>query len=160
MSLHRFMLAASVGALVAAGPPAQAQTPPDGGTKFQPFTSVWSGVYTRDEADRGKRAAADLCGRCHGAGLDGTATAPVLVGPRFFERWHDLRLGDLIAYIQSAMPREHAFFVPAQTARDVSAFMLRESGVPAGKTPIPTDVQALSEILITRPPAAQDPPAR
>ncbi len=160
MPLHRFVLAASVGALLTAGLAAQAPTPADGGTKFQPFRSVWSGVYTRDEADRGKRAAADLCARCHGAELGGSATAPVLVGPRFFERWHDLRLGDVIAYIQSAMPREHAFFVPAQTARDISAFMLRESGVPAGKTPIPADVQALSEILITRPTAAQDSPAR
>jgi mono/diheme cytochrome c family protein len=112
---------------------------------------VWSGVYSTADADRGKQAYAQLCSRCHGATMKGGATAPGLIGTKFFDRWHDLRLGDVVAYIQAAMPREHDFYVSGQSARDIVSLMLQKSGVPAGKTPMPNDVKALQEILITRP---------
>src|SRR5512135_243300 len=77
----------------------------EGGPRYQPFKTVWAGVYTGAEADRGRQAYAQLCARCHGADRRGSASAPGLIGSKFFDRWHDLRLGDLIAYIQAAMPR-------------------------------------------------------
>jgi hypothetical protein len=161
MPLTRFALASVVVLAIAGIPSAAAQIPPDGGTRFQPFTSVWAGVYAKEEAVRGKRAAADLCGRCHGETLAG-GTASGLVKTQFFERWHDLRLADIVVYIQSAMPHEHDFFVPSETVRDIVAFILQESGVPPGNAPMSSDVQKLSEILITRPVASHpaDTPAR
>jgi hypothetical protein len=162
MPLTRFVLAASVAVLALAGiPSAAAQIPPDGGTRFQPFTTVWAGVYGKEEAGRGRRAAADLCGRCHGDTLAG-GTAPGLVKSQFFDRWHDLRLADVVVYIQSAMPHGHDFFVPPEKARDIVAFILQESGVAPGAAPMSSDVQKLSGILITLPPAARasDVPAR
>ena len=122
------------------------------GQAFQPFTTIWSGVYTQEEAARGVTKAAQFCGRCHGADLKG-ATAPKLTGSSFFDRWHDLRLLDPIAYIQSSMPHQHEVFITGDSVRDIVAFMLRESGVPAGTEPISKDVDVLTGILITRPPA-------
>jgi mono/diheme cytochrome c family protein len=120
---------------------------------YEPFPTIWSGVYSKAEAERGRQAYAQLCSRCHGVDMKGGVTAPGLVGSKFFDRWHDLRLGDVVAYIQAAMPREHEFFVPADSARAIVALMLSESGVPPGKNPMPSDVKLQHGILITpRPP--------
>jgi len=116
----------------------------------QPFPTIWSGVYSKTEAERGKQAYAQLCSRCHGADMKGGLTAPGLIGAKFFDRWHDLRLGDVVAYIQAAMPREHEFYVPADSARAIVALMLRESGVPPGREAMSTDIKIQHNILITR----------
>jgi len=118
---------------------------------FQPFKTVWEGVYTKAEAERGKTAYAELCARCHGAGLKGGASSPALAGAAFFDRWHDLRLGDVVAYIQAAMPRAHEFYIAPDKARDITALILAESGIPAGQTVMPGDPDTLAAILITRP---------
>src|ERR1700677_4631375 len=34
--------------------------------------SVWDGVYTAEQADRGKALYGKQCASCHGAGLDGS----------------------------------------------------------------------------------------
>jgi hypothetical protein len=139
-------------ACVAAAVAASAQTvKPE--ERFQPFKTVWAGVYSADQADRGKQTAAQLCGRCHGADLKGGQAAHGLTGRIFFDRWNNLRLLDVTAYIQAAMPHEHEFVIPADSTRDIVGFMLRESGVPAGREPMPKDVNVLGDILIVRPPA-------
>jgi S-disulfanyl-L-cysteine oxidoreductase SoxD len=117
----------------------------------QPFPTVWSGVYSNTEAERGKQVYAQLCSRCHGTDMKGGLTAPGLIGAKFFDRWHDLRLADVVAYIQAGMPKEHEFYVPADSARMLVAQMLRESGVPPGQKPMSTDVKSQHDILITRP---------
>ena len=119
---------------------------------YQHLKTVWAGVYAADDAGRGKQAATTLCARCHGADLTG-ATAPGLTGSKFFDRWSDLRLSDVVTYIQSAMPHEHEFFVTRDSTRDIVSFMLRESGVPPGDAPMTKDLTAMTEIVITRPPA-------
>src|ERR1700721_1956122 len=40
--------------------------------------SVWDGVYTAGQADRGKALYGKQCASCHGAGLDGSGQAPPL----------------------------------------------------------------------------------
>jgi len=151
MTTHRRMFGATVGALLAAVGVSVSSTALATAQSLQPFKTVWQGVYTQAEAARGKQAAAQLCSRCHGVNLAGGA-APRLTGSPFFERWHDLKVLDTTAYIQSAMPHEHEVFVSAEATRDIVAFMLQESGVPPGREPMPKDVDALSNILITRPP--------
>src|SRR5579871_6083904 len=109
-----------------------AQSPAATRSHYQPFPTIWNGVYRADQADRGKTTAARLCGACHGTELKGTDKAPRLTGQKFFDRWSDLRLSDLVAYIQSAMPGTHSFFVGPDDTRDIIGYLLRESGVPAG----------------------------
>jgi len=122
-----------------------------GEPEYQPFRTVWSGVYSKPEAERGKETAARLCGSCHGAELKG-GTAVRLTGPQFFERWDNLRLRDVVVQIQGTMPHGRDFFVPAGSTREVIAFMLRESGVPAGEERMPENLSVLGDILITRAP--------
>jgi mono/diheme cytochrome c family protein len=141
----RFTFGVAVGALLVAATLASGQS-------FQPFRTVWSGVYTKEEATRGKEQAAQICSRCHGVDLKGGA-ARALTGSAFFDRWHDLKVLDAVAYIQSAMPHEHEVFVSADATREILAFIFQESGVPAGSEPMSKDLKTLDGILITRTPA-------
>jgi mono/diheme cytochrome c family protein len=135
-------------ARILASPPGQSGP----ATREGPFPTIWSGVYSSAEAERGKQAYRQLCSRCHGADMKGGLTEPGLIGAKFFDRWHDLRLGDVVAYIQAAMPREHEFFVSADSAREIVSLMLQESGVPAGAKPMSADLNVQHSILVTRPP--------
>ena len=117
----------------------------------QPFPTIWSGVYSKTEAERGKQVYAQQCSRCHGTDMKGGLTAPSLIGAKFFDRWHDLRLADVVAFIQAGMPQKHEFYVPSDSARAIVALILQESGVPAGHDPMSTDVKIQHGILVTRP---------
>ena len=117
-----------------------------------PPTTVWSGVYTEADAQRGKIAYTKRCATCHGADLKGGPGVAPIVGNPFFDRWHDLRVFDTFAYIQSAMRHDFRNFVPANEARDLVAFLLQQNGIPPGNQPLPKDYGVLNEILITFPP--------
>ncbi len=142
---------ATVALMLWAGPHVAVGQSRTAGDNHHPSSStIWSGVYTPDEADRGKTTGAKLCASCHGPELKGTDKAPRLTGQPFFDKWSELRLADVVAYIQNAMPRTHAFFVGPDDTRDIIAYMLRESGVPAGHQPISKDMNVLNDIFITR----------
>src|SRR6185312_14454585 len=49
--------------------------------------SIWSGVYTAQQADRGKAVYLDTCAGCHGAGLLGNDEIPPVKGPHFMSDW-------------------------------------------------------------------------
>ena len=116
-----------------------------------PTRLVWAGVYTQAQAARGQVAYAQSCSRCHRDDLSGGEKAPSLKGSAFFDRWHDLALFDVLAKIQSAMPHDTPTVLPADTARDIVTFLLRENGVPAGDKELSADVNELADILITSP---------
>ena len=60
----------------------------------QDMPSVWSGVYTAAQADRGKAVYAGHCSRCHGDDLTGPLNYP-LAGERFMDHWEAHTLGHL-----------------------------------------------------------------
>src|SRR3546814_7539396 len=59
-----------------------------------PERHVWTGVYTKDQAERGKAAYAENCAACHGDTLAGIDVAPALVGPTFLHNWNNPSAGD------------------------------------------------------------------
>ena len=151
MTKHSWLVSVAAAGFLVATVGVIGSSPGQSSPSIEPFPTVWSGVYSKAEAERGRQAFRKLCGRCHGADMKGGLTAPSLVGDKFFDRWSDLRLGDVVAYIQAAMPREHEFYVPADSARAIISLMLQESGVPAGHQPMSKDIDVQHSILITRP---------
>ena len=112
-------------------------------------TTIWDGVYTDEQAGRGQRAYEQECAQCHLDDLLGDGIAPALVGSSFFFRWSELSVGDMYTAIRTTMPQgAPASLSPAGYA-DISAFMLRENGVPGGDTELPTDIDDLGDITIT-----------
>src|SRR5579862_3973637 len=66
--------------------------------------SQWSGIYSDAQAKRGEPLYAENCAFCHGAGLEGTISAPPLTASALSARWHDKSLADLFEYQLLFMP--------------------------------------------------------
>jgi mono/diheme cytochrome c family protein len=72
----------------------------------QTSASVWDGVYTGAQADRGKALYAKSCAACHGSALDGSGAAPPLAGADFKGDWNGQTLNDLFEKTQTTMPAD------------------------------------------------------
>ena len=112
-------------------------------------TTIWDGVYTEDQGERGQRVYEQECAQCHLDDLMGDGIAPALIGSSFFFRWSDLSVGDMYVAIRTTMPQgAPASLSPAGYA-DISAYLLQMNKVPAGDTELPTDMDDLNDITIT-----------
>jgi mono/diheme cytochrome c family protein len=111
--------------------------------------TIWEGVYTDEQAERGERAYEQECAACHLDDLMGDGIAPALIGSSFFFRWSALSVSDMYVAIRTTMPQgAPASLSPAGYA-DISAFLLQKNKLPSGDTELPTDTDDLEEILIT-----------
>ena len=128
--------------------------------------SVWDGVYTQAQADRGEKAYKVSCGYCHKDDLsggffdDGNGRAPALAGPRAFDssfekRWAGVSVGEMVIDIGTAMPQQDPGSLPPETYIDIISFLLSKNGVPAGARELPADLQALQSIRVTAKPPAK-----
>jgi quinoprotein glucose dehydrogenase len=125
----------------------------------RPEKTVWSGVFTAEQAKRGEQVYKDACTYCHRDDLsggfldDGTGKAPPLAGRRafdssFFERWENATVRDLAATVAATMPLQKPTSLSVQAYIDVVSYLLLKNGLPAGDTELPIDVEALGQILI------------
>jgi mono/diheme cytochrome c family protein len=115
----------------------------------QDTRSVWSGVYTAAQADRGKAAYASHCGRCHGDDL-GAIRAYPLTGERFMDHWDAHTLEHLFGRIRDTMPPGgEARTVGENDKRDIMAYLLQQNGFPAGSAELAHDDAELATVQIT-----------
>ena len=112
--------------------------------------TVWDGVYTEEQAARGAVQYTESCAGCHAPDLRGNTTSPSLVGVSFAFLWGDRTLGELFGEIQELMPTGRPNSLPAQTYRDILAFILRANSYPSGEQELGAD--GLDQILITEKP--------
>lgn len=93
--------------------------------------SIWDGVYTDSQAERGHTLYMQNCGRCHGADLSGTFETPPLIG-RFMPYWSGSTLDALFDYVSTAMPLDHPGALNADANADIVAFILKSNDLPSG----------------------------
>ena len=120
----------------------------------QAGTPASAGVYTTQQAGRGKTLYDSKCSTCHGADLSGGGTSPALAGPDFTEPWTNGPMSALFSVIHSTMPADQPGTLTAQQTADVIAFLLSSNKFPAGQTELPTDTDHLKNILFDKAPAA------
>ena len=108
--------------------------------------SVWSGVYSSEQAKRGEATYAESCAACHGASLEGGEMAPPLVGGLFNSNWNGLTLGDLMERTRIGMPLNNPGSLSRQQYADILAFMLATGKFPAGQTDLPRETEILKLI--------------
>jgi mono/diheme cytochrome c family protein len=115
--------------------------------------TVWSGVYTSDQAERGKAAYAEQCAACHGPTLAGIDVAPPLTGSAFLNNWNNTSAGDLFERIHTTMPQNNPGSLSAKTVSDIEAYMFQANGFPAGQTALPPSQPMMAgiKILATKP---------
>ena len=114
----------------------------------QESPSVWNGVYTTAQAERGQLVYAGQCSRCHGENLGGNRAYP-LAGEPFMDHWDAHTLWQLFRRIRDTMPPAEAGTLSLADARDVLAYVLQRNGFPAGSAELAHDERELSAVEIT-----------
>ena len=115
-----------------------------------------AGVYTAEQAGRGKEAYSLDCAGCHLDDLLGDGFAPPLVGEPFEFRWSDLSIGDMYQAIYATMPQGAPASLSPSGYVDIIAYLLQANEYPAGDAELPTDEDALQEIIVDAKGFAQD----
>ena len=120
----------------------------------QPTTdgrTVWEGVYSADQAQRGRQQYVDSCAGCHREDLAGNGVTPGLADEEFVEHWDKETVEDLFKRIKSTMPADRPGSLADADYLDVVAFLLKENGFPNGPSELRREVDgSLRNILIVR----------
>ena len=111
--------------------------------------TIWDGVYTDEQAERGMQTYEQECAACHLDDLMGDGLAPSLVGSSFFFRWSDLSISDMYTAIRTTMPQGAPASLSPGGYADISAYLLQKNNVPAGDAELSSDTDDLEMITIT-----------
>jgi mono/diheme cytochrome c family protein len=114
----------------------------------QASRSVWEGVYTQEQAQRGEAVYSHECASCHGLALNGGESAPPLMGGEFLSNWNGLTVGDLFDRIRTSMPADSPGKLTRAQNADVIAHILSVNQFPQGRTELDTRVDALKQIRV------------
>jgi mono/diheme cytochrome c family protein len=149
-SSRAFGLSVAIGAaanLVITSGLAEQATIPDG------KRSVWSGVYTTAQSERGQNVHRESCVSCHGSRLNGAGEpdmppSPAIAREGFLRKWVGRNVAQLSEYVRTKMPPDTPGTLNDQETVDAIAHMFATSNIPAGDKELPSDPKALAEIVI------------
>ena len=110
--------------------------------------SVWDGIFSPDQADRGQSVYTARCAACHGATLGGTGEAPGLTGGEFVSHYDQLTVGDLFERVRTTMPQNDPATLSRDEYADVVAFLLKSNGFPVGTAALDRRTEVLATIGI------------
>jgi len=101
----------------------------------QTSKSVWDGVFTAAQAERGRGFYLANCSECHGATLEG-GEKQALKGDRFWADWQETTVDYMLGRISRNMPFSEdgslAGTLGIPTYVDIVAHILNTNGFPAG----------------------------
>jgi mono/diheme cytochrome c family protein len=106
-------------------------------------TSISDGVFTSDQAERGKKLFQQTCTGCH--------TTAEHTGKSFESRWNGSTVGDLFDLVSNTMPENDPGGLKAEEYASILAFFLSESGYKEGTSELPSDLESLKHIRIDVP---------
>ena len=110
-------------------------------------TSVWGGVYTAEQAARGKDHYELDCAPCHGPYLKG-GEGPSLTGQGFLRNWLEDNVNNLFTRVHERMPADAPGSLSPQVSADILSYLLQRNGFPPGDTELVPDPEVLSRIRI------------
>jgi S-disulfanyl-L-cysteine oxidoreductase SoxD len=108
--------------------------------------TIWDGVYTAAQAERGQRVSQASCFGCH--------AQTEWANPMFLTVWSGRPVGVLYENLRMTMPYDAPGRLSREEYADVVSYMLRLNNVPAGETELPSDAESLATILMA--PAANE----
>jgi mono/diheme cytochrome c family protein len=117
-------------------------------TATVPPMSTQGGVYTSEQAARGKNVYFGKCRSCHDPST----------GDAFARLWAGKTVGDLFSYVLKTMPSNDPGTLDPYDDADVVAYLLQVTGMPTGQRELPADTDSLKAIRIDMKDAKKDPP--
>jgi mono/diheme cytochrome c family protein len=100
--------------------------------------STLGGVYTMDQATRGRNIYLGQCRSCHNPST----------GDAFQRLWGGKTVADLFTYIHETMPPNDPGSLSRTDNADVVSFLLQATGLPTGARELPADRDSLRVIRI------------
>ena len=140
MSVAAAIGGAAVAALAASPLQQQADNP----------KKIWGGVFTAEQAARGKTGFEISCSRCHNEALIGSERGPALKGSTFLSHWDNDTLGGLFIKIRDTMPMNDVGTISENVKIDILAYVLQQNGFPAGSAALVPQPAALEDIRVAR----------
>ena len=126
--------------LTAAAAVRSGQTPP---------RSAKEGVYTTEQANRGKAVYDEKCASCHGNMETVTPEMAALLNDTGFQNlWRDRSLARLFSRIRETMPQDKPRTLSPEQTVDLIGYILSANQLPAGDTALPYDLEILKEIRL------------
>lgn len=110
--------------------------------------SVWDGVYTAEQAERGKNLYLTDCVQCHGATLLGAEDGPPVTGEGFRMAWDGRTADELVERIRTTMPADGPGFLSRAQSTDLTAYLFSDNGFPVGEAELKSSLAALKKIVI------------
>jgi quinoprotein glucose dehydrogenase len=114
----------------------------------QAARTVWDGVYSDEQAERGRVLYADRCARCHGDSLTGMEAAPALTGTAFYSNWEGETLEALFDRMRMSMPQDKPGSLSRPQNADILAHILKIGGYPSGPVALNGQPGALAQTTI------------
>jgi len=108
--------------------------------------TVWDGVFTAAQAERGKEAYAVNCSSCHGNDLQGGA-GPAIQGLQFVDNWREDSLKSLFTFIQTRMPFRTRGTLSEETYLDILTYILSMNSFPAGPKELTHDALGSTQLI-------------
>ena len=118
----------------------------------QSDSSIWSGVFTAQQAIRGAADYSTNCASCHSVDLRGNSNTPSLLGMSFMFIWEDRSLGELYTKMRDEMPSDRPGSLSTQSYEDLLAYLLQSNQFPAGEKELKASAGMLDKISITSKP--------
>lgn len=110
--------------------------------------TVWDGVYTTEQAERGKEIYLAECVLCHGVTLLGAEDGPAVTGEGFRMAWDGRTADMLVERIRLTMPSDGPGFLSRAQSTDLTAYIFSDNGFPAGEAEMKSSLAALKKIVI------------
>ena len=105
--------------------------------------------FTQAQVDRGSAEYKRSCLDCHGAALDdGEFGGAPLKGTGFKEKYFGTTADALFGFMQAAMPPDRPGRLSPDVYADLAAFILSKNGITPGATALPSDLDALSGLMV------------
>jgi len=97
--------------------------------------SVWEGVYSDAQADRGQAQYERSCTGCHHSDLQGDSgeEIPALADEAFIARWTGQTVGNLFEKIGKSMPASNPGSLTPQQYVNIVAYLLQANKFPSGR---------------------------
>ena len=115
-------------------------------SKSRGTQNVWDGVFSEDQARRGRASYNASCASCHRDDLTGYEGA--LKGQKFMDRWREDALESLYLNTRRSMPRNAPGTLDTATYLDIVAYILQQNGFPSGVSDLSSD--NLKSVQVTR----------
>ena len=108
-------------------------------------STIWDGVYTQAQAQRGAGHFETFCSSCHRAGFRGSG---------FINRWREDKLASLYTFIRNNMPVGNPGVASPSEYIDIVAWILSTNEIPAGSQDLTPAAASAIQVVGKNGPAA------